>query len=518
MMLRTLLRLRTQMWWNTQRRQPGRAISSAIVSVVITTGMFIAVHHLITSLEAIAPGASASFIPGGLAIFIIFPLLHGFSATLRRLFLNSDLDLLMAAPINIVDMFMFQSISLLGLLGIQVASAIGLLVAYVHATAAPLMTLLLGAIALVALFGCAVWTAMIAVMLAARLVPPRRLRGAITVVGALLGGSIYLSMQLLVMPTHRPGLGMLQRLGASSNALRWLPTGWVGQVIAAAQRTRPSEALGPLLMIIGLSGALALVAFSIFRTTFFVSWGRFASVPGGGRKTSRAEPARSVLGAFVRKDLRIMRRDPTLSSSFILPVFFVIATSVRAVSGGDTPLASRLGNLIAVPFILGHALPMRLLRAEGVLGLLRATPVPMSQFIRAKLIASALPALVIETTLATVVVLRAHATASDAFAVLFGGAFITVVISAQALGLATLVVDLTDPDARPKLPGGYALLDVGVGMLTVASGVGVIASAIVTFPHIWLLGTAAYVGTAASIAAAAALLVAGARRLERVAV
>lgn len=516
-MFATLVRLRVRMWWNVTRRAPAKAAIAVGLTAVLG---WIAAYKLVAwvrILEDIAPGLLIGLLPLVLSIFLVFPLLRGFSIVLQQMFLDSDLDLMMASPIRLGELFAFKSVQVGASLIFQVVVLMSLLAVFTIATGAGIAVVVVGALGITALFASCVWLAMIAVMLGARVVPPKRLRSGISVVGALIGGGLYLMLQLATGEQHSSGLEILEGVSRTGGALRSLPSGWVAQAIANAEQHEFGAALMGLSLIVGLAVTSCWVAFAVFRATFVLSWGRFGVTPARAeRRAVSVGDARSITFALIRKDLLIVRRDPTLLSSMIFPLVFVIASATRAFGSSSSGLGSSLGAVAVVPFILGGALPQRMMRTDGrQLGVIRCAPVAMRTVLGAKFVAVAIPTVLVETVLAFIVVVRAQASLSHGLVVLIGGAVATTLIVLMNIAISALVTDFANPDARPGLNFPYFLANLGLSLIIMLSVAGLIATMVGGLPHLWLFGSGAVVGLAVSIVSILAMMAAAERRLAR---
>jgi hypothetical protein len=398
-------------------------------------------------------GLTAVFLPFALFTLFLFAIL-GADDILRQLYMSAEMELLMIVPLSQRDIFsarlLFASRALL-----PPALLIGIFLYLIgRLQQAPVVYYLLCVVLLVAAVGLVITIIMSLVILLARILPPRRVRGWIP-------GAIALSLLVLTL-LQRPAtdwlltqekvLDLLTQSFADPTRLALLTAGFWAVTLA----------------VIGMG-------YQIFNRTFFESWNRFYQVPSQGKRRASGFFGRLALlfpeplRTFMVKEWLVLRRDPGGLLSLSLPVVYVVLTLAPLV-GFDTaesPLRPFFYWYILLFFsILTVTLPtgaplLSLLNEGRNIALLQSTPASISTALKAKFLVTWLPAFF------TLIIVVSGAgwwldfpTGQTIFligAVL--GALAGASISTLALG--GLTADFTVEDVKrrmPRLPGYLAIL------------------------------------------------------------
>lgn len=358
----------------------------------------------------------------------ILILFSSFGVALGSLFLASDLDLLMSAPVDrravftskLLDGMVFYYAALL-------ITAVPALVTYgLGMSYGPLYYLF----AILALLGTPLFPAGLAailVMLVARFAPARRVREVLGLVGALFGIGCGVLGQ-----TSRVWMRQLSDANADPQAilstLRGIgdipfPSLVAGHGLSAAGT---GDVLGAL---VGLSGFL-LITFGFFAACVLLAdrlyaagWVRMQSSGSAKRTRQRAEQAASkggMLGrasaamAIALKDWRVIPRDlrnfaQMLSPLLILPIVYLNILGGRNTSrlpnffGGrgfdPAGLFIAGGILFATALVFGRIAGTSISMEGKAWWLLKAAPLSSDEIIRGKFIASFLPFAVVSSVL-----------------------------------------------------------------------------------------------------------------------
>lgn len=346
-MLAYLLRHRFQLWLRRTFRSGGRwqglilfVVVAAVAYLVFQGSSSLFAELIRSSPSLVEPLLSLMF--GGL---VLIALLSGFSLMLHELFLRSDLELLLAAPVSLRTLFGVKLIEGMAAVG-AFAGLLGItaLAGYARASGAPLGVALTGLIVLAALLIATTALAMLAILLVTRVVPPGRVRGALAALGALAGAGIWLSFMLVNTASESASLGTA--LGPMIESWRgaiWSPTTWAADALTSVQAGRWQT----FALDIGLLGALTLgltaLSYVTFARTFYLGHGRVRDVgqrdmpDPGSLSASRLSRALRFLPPPMRavaiKDWRTLRRDLRMLSQLIFPlvitgfVVFSIATN-----------------------------------------------------------------------------------------------------------------------------------------------------------------------------------------------
>ncbi len=303
--------------WIARRLFWQRALWRRLVSVGIFLGLGVGLVWMYTTLvTAFRAGEGlftlASFVPTGV-IMLLFFLLANLADTLQRLYLSSDMDLLMVAPIPSRVLYLEKLLLCSQSLWLPALFLSGLLLALGQGQSAPLpyFPLALGLILALLLFLTVLGMAIVIGL--TRIVPAKQARSLIPVLLMLVSLGGLLIQQTLV--------GALVRVEGLMGAL------------AAATLDIPRFAA-----VVGMAVAGALlwmaVGYGLFVGAFYRGWlGMRESAPkrarGAGKRRDLADLMPRFLSPLVRqlllKDLRIMLRSPRQwVSLFIIPVMLLV--------------------------------------------------------------------------------------------------------------------------------------------------------------------------------------------------
>ena len=332
---------------------------------------------------------------------VIFTLMlaQSLNAATQVLYERNDLDLLLSSPLPASRVLTVRG------LGIAVLSAllyllIGcLFVLPLTALGEPRWLGVLVVIASLALVSAAGGLLLALALFA--VLGPRRTRLAAQVLAAVIGAAVFLGFQARNFLPREQFAGLLggaARLG-SAHVQAGSPLTWLG----AAAAGEPLPLLG-----VAAAGALAFAAVVRLLGRRFgdnaaaASGGEAASPRAAARRSAGAEKVAFSGGAFaalVRKERRLLARDPWLISQvllqvvYVLPMGFVIARNANAHIG--FAVAS---GAAAAAFICGQLagnLTWVTVSAEDSPELLATAPVQVWSVLRAKLLVALAPVAVV---------------------------------------------------------------------------------------------------------------------------
>lgn len=318
------------------------------------------VAALLREAAAVTPGLPAD--PGPLLAAIPSIVLLGaltllvfssFGSLLSSLFLSGDLDMLLAAPVPIRAVFVVkffggllpQYAVLLVLLGpVLLGYGRGMGYGPLYHAGAVLALLLLPLLP--------AGLAALLVMTVVRVLPPRRAREIVGVLGGLVGVSFYVLTQLT--PQLGPRVATADNLAALLAAdLPLLPSAWAGRALVAAGE---GHAL-PLALYGGLFLAASLGAFAVClvltERLYYAGWSNLAGAGGkvrprrpeaAGRAPRRAGPwpLAALLprqsAAILSKDLRLFARDLRNLQALIFPLALAAIWVYQLLAGQRAPV------------------------------------------------------------------------------------------------------------------------------------------------------------------------------------
>ena len=350
---------------------------------------------------------------------VLLALLSGFSLMLYELFLRSDLELLLAAPVSLRSLFGLKFIEGLVAVG-AFAGFIGAtaLAGYAQAAGAFVAVTLTGLLVLAAMLVATTALAMLAILLVTRLMPPARVRGALAALGAVVGAGIWLGLQLATQSADGGSLGVtIGPLMESWRGATWSPTTWAADALTSVQ----AERWGTLALDLGLLGALTVgltaLSYGAFARTFYVGHGRVGEV--GRRETPASDQlGPSRIGHWLRvlsppmravaiKDWRTLRRDLRMLSQLIFPLVIVgfltfsLATNdgIGEMTGELSPTALYwvlLAPLALMAWFIIGSLSIYAFGWEGqAFALLRIGPLRPAQILVAKALTSFIPLMIL---------------------------------------------------------------------------------------------------------------------------
>jgi hypothetical protein len=327
------------------------------------------------------PTAIASALPLGLFFLVMFALL-GIGDMMHQLYLATDLELLLVAPIP------YQTIFLVKLLQSSRATFIPALGYGVFLLAFGLAQEATGSyyllIVLLILLAMILATAavMILVILLARMFQPQKIRSWMPALITLVTFVLLLSQQ----SATRWFLGQTRMINFLTEAL--LNPGQLSLVLA---------------VVGGLALAASLVAYLVFRTSFYEGWNHLREVPSQQVAISPAtrrlwgvsrllQPLPAPTRYFLIKEWQVLRRNPRSLINFAQPLVLVVVVLVPFLSGGNgvgtlRPLIFWFMLVYMMPFLstmpLGTSL-MAIAQEGRNIVLLRGMPISMSDVLRGK--------------------------------------------------------------------------------------------------------------------------------------
>jgi|GEM_PF-1247254 len=428
-----------------------------------------------------AASAVATFLPLGLASFLLFALL-GLGDTMGQLYLAPDLELLMVAPVSYRAIFAVKLLqcsraaivpgltfgAFLLALGIARDAAI---VYYPLVVALILSTMILTTSVI-----------MILVIALARFVPPQKVRTWMPVTA------------VLVTAVLATGSQWITRWLVGQEALLW----FFGRVLSS-QSWLALAVTG----VGGLALATSLAASWAFGTSFYEGWNRFREVParrGDGSRSGRrawgmnwlARPLPAPLRHLVVKEWLDLRRNPRNLINLGQPlVLIAVILSLFLGAGKSNPALYPLRfwaiwmflPLLIANLPLGTSL-MAVAQEGNNIDLLRSTPTLIKDALRAKVLVTWVP-MALSWWIALVL-----AGLWMRFSLLQIGLLVGVSVwglagaSAMTTALGGLTVDFAADQVKRRVPWWASSLAMGLNLvfvlLTIATAAGL---ALYLFPE-----------------------------------
>ena len=354
-----------------------------------TAALYFTLRGLLGDLRLGGPLPGALLGPALLAQAFLFTLMVSAAvrASLEALFTRGDLDLLLHSPLPARTVLAARA------LGVALSGAAGAALLVVPAL---LVLLALGAWRALGLLGwwaaAALGSASVGLWLTlglVRLLGVRRARVVASVVGALVGASLFLASQWRTV-TGQDSAGLYVALS------RFVPgvDGWPGREAALWW---PARAMwlepGPLLAVLLLSGGVfALTVLALTRQfTLGVQEGTPAT-PRRARRADRGGGLRFAGGprATLLKEWRLLLRDPELLSRTLLQLVYLLPLLAAVGRGSGSGAAG--GGVVLLTANLASALGRLTLDAEDAPDLLVTAPRSPAALRREKWLAATLPA------------------------------------------------------------------------------------------------------------------------------
>jgi ABC-2 type transport system permease protein len=327
----------------------------------------------------------AWLVTGNAALLVIltFMTTQTLMHALRTLFEKTDLDLLLSSPLAEGRVLAAK------LLGIAASAAttycllILPLALPVALLGHPRLLALVPVLAALAMVSASLGVAL--AILLVRSIGARRARAIGQIVGAALGGAIYLISQL--SGHNRPGNGRIVGTAHWLQAHGWGVSGWS----AVPARGLFGE-LRPLLLLVAASAALFALTSWLFRTHFLKSF-QSAGERSGRRAAAGRGPAfrGGLLRVVVAKEARLLAREPELLFMVLLRLIYLFPLLLVGTRGSGA-------NLIAAPALaaigviaagqLCGSISWLTISAEDAPDLLAMAPVDPDRLKRMKLAAA----------------------------------------------------------------------------------------------------------------------------------
>lgn len=327
----------------------------------------------------------------GLAFIVSVMISQAILRTIDAIYTRNDLDLLLSSPLPPWRIMVVRA----------TAVAVGLLPIDLALLGPPLIALsvynsplwLAGLVGVVFLAFAASGLALLIVTMLFRLIGAKRTRVLAQVIAALAGAAVFLGFQYYNIAGQR------YRRGDPSATLEWFNS---IQIDPHALWLVPARAMTGDLLLLFVVSIASLVLFAFGVNVFsrrFVADAAAASVMGQRRKAvdNRVAVVRGgVLQSIVRKEMRLLWRDPLLLSQvglqivYLLPLGFLL---LRPSEGAALTPAAFAPAIAILASSLAGSLIWITISAEDAPDLLASSPVSPKLIDRGKVIAAVAPVL-----------------------------------------------------------------------------------------------------------------------------
>jgi ABC-2 type transport system permease protein len=402
-MLKLLLQQRFWVWRNSLLRGSRRKQTGYLAFLVFSGFLIVNLYRASKAAFELMSGLGAPSVLLLTTVFsgvLVFVLLWGLGTILVRLYLTSDLELLLVSPISRRTVFTLKLLEGVESVFVPASMVATILVAYGQALRVGWGYYPLALAALMAVLLLLTSLSMLVVMLIVRWLPAQRARELWTFLWVLCFGAVWFGWMILSSGNNDP----LQRVGGWATVgatfgrkLGWTPAAWAGNVLAAfVGGAWGSLALNAGLLL-GCTAAVLALTYAVYERSFYRGWTVMQEVPlrRPGKEKRRAEKARRrrgigllrwlpwPAGVIVYKDWTVLPRDLRWLSGLVMPLllagFYVYNFGFRwQAARGQPEIAFWLAVAITplVPCFSVSAMATTSIPAEGRnFELLRAAPI-----------------------------------------------------------------------------------------------------------------------------------------------
>lgn len=400
---------------------------------------------------------------------------------LTGLYLASDLELLLVAPLPFREIFSLKVLESLRGVILFGLPALVVLIAYGQVTEASGMYFLWALLDTLLVLAAVLGLGHILVMLIARVFPPRAVQSLTQV---LIGFLVTLVTWLVYVVEQRSSplsSWLLSEAGLRGEHLLWFPLAWPAQLLLAWQTGNGTAFLLTLSLLTGAVITLYAAAYRLFRWAFYESWAGFREIPiQRGRKWTNWPALRGwpshPMQANILKDWAFLTREPRrLLAMLVIPIGFGILLRPCLVGSLGQQLGSVAGLWVSyflalcVVFWGSMTLGGRAVGSEGRnIALLRVAPLPISQLLLAKFWSTYVPVVLISSLVGISSGLLLQRSGMELLIVVVGSAWCAVGCVAAAVGSDALGArfQAEGEQADISLPGVIGIY--GLGLLFIA--------------------------------------------------
>ncbi|HXI94570.1 MAG TPA: hypothetical protein VNG04_00475 [Candidatus Acidoferrum sp.] len=429
------------------------------------------------------PMTRDTILTGGFTSLSVLMLVIGFPTVIATFFVGRELLQLVLAPVRPLDIFaarlliamsanlLISSILLMSTLGVGVGS--GAPLAYF-----PLAIFLIFVQVLVV-------TGLQAILMSIvlRWVPARLARDVAAGVAGLAGAGFYLAWNINLRQSFSPRHPDLSNFSSLVSKVEWLPSAWPGHALSAVIGGRTAEAATWVAFSVAFGVLVLVMAEVLYRRTLLTGLGVFGGPQPIWRRGAAKQAmaiaragAASPFRAIALKDWLSYRRDIRRLSRMLPALLFPVGYAFAFLRPSQS-IASFWTQVFLVGFIsmfMSTALATPSIPSERRgFQLLRMAPMTMAQVIRAKIMLTLPPVLVLTLAFSMVVATVSRSGIAQyaelALLVLWlGTGFVAVGVSAGAIDPR---FDASDDRRAVGLVGTLAGLGgtLGFGLLSVGS-------------------------------------------------
>jgi hypothetical protein len=365
-------------------------------------------------LQAGPPGATQAFMTTILSGLVAFALFWGVGTLLSQLYISSDLELLLAAPVppgTIYALKLVEGVQTLIFPGLMSLSCI---VAYGMISGASWLYYLLGVMGFLCLALLLTAVAMAVVMFVVRLLPATRVREIWMMLWTVGIGLLWASWML---SSNRGGRGLsIRRLltnqplvTRTGRLLGWSPAGWLSRMLFAWQAGETTDLVANMGLLLGTTGLAVVIGYWTYRRAFYIGWSRLQeqtprrqerrkTIPSRNRVLRLARILPNPVRALAAKEWMILPRDLRQLSGLFFPILMGVIYVYMTATGEAVqrlPTAGVWLTMAVAPLIPFFLALYYVIGSVGLekrnFALLRIAPLSGIQLLWGKFLASLLP-------------------------------------------------------------------------------------------------------------------------------
>jgi putative ABC exporter len=394
------------------------------------------------------PAAVDTLLVGGFSGLSVLMLVVGFPTVIATFFVGRDLLHLTLAPIRTVEIFAARLTLAMGANLLLSSILLAVVLGIGFGAGAPFMYFLLAVplIFVQVLVITCIQTVLMSVVL--RWVPARRARDVAAAVAGLTGAGLYLAWNLSFRQSFigrsRPNFDNLTSL---VQHVDWLPSAWPGHALGAVIAGNASVAAAWLLLTLLLGVVMLAAAEILYERTLLAGLGVFGGPQAIWKRRARPPIARAARGtaspafAIALKDWLGFRRDirrlTRLVPAVLFPIGYVFV--ITRPSRGNSGFWTEVFLVAFMSMFMSTALATPSIPSEQRgFQLLRMAPLPMWQVLRAKILLTLPPVLVLTCIFSIVVAMVGGSGAERALelgivVVWLGFGFVAIGVSAGGI-------------------------------------------------------------------------------------
>lgn len=383
-------------WWSAGKMGPWARLGVYGLIAAVALGGGFAVATLLGALSPSPQAEPVSVLLASMALALVATLMlsQALLASTEIIYARGDLDLLFASPISPWTVLMARACGIaMNVAALYLALALAVML-WTPLTGAMGWAVMIPAILAIALLMTAIGLALAKGLFA--WIGPKNTRVAAQILAALIGASLFLATQATNFMPRAERQEYWRRMAEDILAARIDLTNpiWL-----------PGRALLGDLSALALVGTAAIVGFGLCAWWFsrgFVQDAAAAAAMGAKPKASsqKTNPfgGGGPILATMRKEMRLLRRDPLLLSQvglqivYLLPMLFLVWTTAGR-GGQDAMLMNALlvSAFVLLGATLGSSLAWITASAEDAPDLIAAAPVRKERIELAKLISAVAP-------------------------------------------------------------------------------------------------------------------------------